>query len=423
MIGRPLGSVVRAHGDLLAVSLPGARVGDGVRIVRRLGAPLTGHVVSVDRTEALVAPFGTPKGIAAGDRVERDSEALAVPLGCGILGRALDAFGSPLDGRPAPAGRRRPVFREAPAPHERAPASEPAWTGVAAVDSLLAFARGARLGIFGPPGAGKTTLLEGIVAGARADAVVVALVGERGREAQAWCARAGGRTTIVCATSDRSAPERIRAAEVALAQAAYLAARGAHVLLMIDSLARYAAALRERRVAGGETAGRGGYPPGVFGDLARYLEAAGSTERGSLTLVASVLSEGSDEYDPLSEAARSLVDGHIVLSPALARAGSFPAIDVLASTSRTFSLVASAEHRADAGAARAALALLAQTEDLRALGLADGSEPRLRAALCAERSLAALVHDPSPSAPRRTLARLAAAAAPLRAAGFGEPPA
>jgi type III secretion protein N (ATPase) len=421
MIGRPLGSVARAHGELLAVSLPGARIGDGVRVSGRLGRVLTGHVVSVDRAAAVVAPFGAPKGVAAGDRVERDPDALAVPLGIGMLGRALDAFGLPLDGRPIPGGRRRPVAGAAPAPHERLPLREPAWTGIAAVDGLLAFARGARLGIFGPPGAGKTMLLEGILAGASADAIVLALIGERGREAQAWCARAGPRTTVICATSDRSAPERVRAAEVALAQAAHLAARGAHVLLIVDSLARYAIALRERRLAGGEAVGRGGYPPGVFADLARYLEAAGATERGSLTLVASVLSEGSDEHDPLSEAARSLLDGHLVLSPALARAGSFPAIDVLASVSRTFGLVASPEHLACAAAVRAGLALLAESYDLRLLGLADTNEPRLRAALEAERSLAAFVHDPAPSSPQRTLERLAAVALPLRAAGIGPP--
>jgi type III secretion protein N (ATPase) len=314
-----------------------------------------------------------------------------------------------------------------PAPHERLPAISPVWTGLAGIDGLLAFARGARLGIFGPPGAGKTTLLEGIVAGARVGAVVLALIGERGREAQSWCDRmdrkdrSDRRTTIVCATSDRSAPERIRAAEVALAQAAHLAARGAHVLLIVDSLARYAAALRERRVAAGEAVGRGGYPPGVFSDLARYLEAAGATERGSITIVASVLSEGSDEHDPLSEAARALLDGHLVLSPALARAGCFPAIDVLASTSRTFPLVASREHLADAGAIRAALALLAETHEMRMLGLADLNAPRLRTAVAAEPSLLALVHDTAPSAFERTLRRVAESAYPLRAAGIGSP--
>lgn len=415
MIGRPFGSVVRTHGDLLAVALPGVRVGDGVRV----GSTLTGQVVAVGRTEAIVATFGVSHGIAVGDRVERDPDALAAPLGTGILGRALDAFGFPLDGLPAPGGRRRPLVRTTPAPHERLPAIAPFWTGLAGIDGLLAFARGARLGIFGPPGTGKTTLLEGIVAGARADAVVLALVGERGREAQGWCTRSDRRTTVVCATSDRSAPERIRAAEVALAQAAHLAARGANVLLIVDSLARYAAAMRERRVAAGEAVGRGGYPPGVFSDLARYLEAAGSTQRGSITIVASVLSEGSDEHDPLSEAARALLDGHLVLSPALARAGSFPAIDVLASTSRTFPLVASREHLADARAIRAALALLGETFDLRALGLADANAPRLRAAVAAEPSLLALVHDATASAPERTIARVAAAARPLRAAGFG----
>jgi type III secretion protein N (ATPase) len=419
MIGRAFGRVVRTSGELLAVALPGARVGDGVRIFGRRGTALTGHVVSVDRAAAAVAPFGTTAGIAVGDRVERDAGALAACIGAGVLGRALDAFGTPLDGRPPPSGRRRPAVFAAPVPHERLPASSPAWSGVAAVDGLLAFARGARIGIFGPPGAGKTTLLETIVAGARADALVVALIGERGREAQAWCARCDPRTTIVCATSDRSASERIRAAEVALAQAVHLATRGAHVLAIVDSLARYAAAVRERRIAAGEPAGRGGYPSGVFADLASYLEAAGTRVSGSITLVASVLSDGGDEHDPLCEGARSLLDGHLVLSPALARAGRFPALDVLASGSRTMPLVAAPAHLADASAVRSALALLAETHDVRMLGLADTNEPRLRAALDAEPSLAAFVHDAAPSAPGRTLSRLAEVALPLHAAGFG----
>jgi type III secretion protein N (ATPase) len=194
------------------------------------------------------------------------------------------------------------------------------------------------------------------------------------------------------------------------------------VLLVVDSLARYAAALRERRVAGGESVGRGGFPPGVFADIARYLEAAGATARGSITLVASVLSEGADDQDPVSEAARSLLDGHLVLSPALARAGLFPAIDILASSSRTFRFVVGPEHLAGASALRAATALLAETHDLRTLGLAVADDPRLRAATEAEPSLAAFVHDPISSAPQQTLERLAAVTRPLRAAGFGAPP-
>ncbi len=418
MIGAALGRVARTHGELLAVTLPGARVGDGVRI-HGGREPLTGHVVAVDGTGAVVAPFGAVRGIAVGDRVELDARALAVPLGCPVLGRALDAFGRSLDGGPAPEGPPRTALRRAPAPHERLPGGAPLWTGIAAIDGLFAFARGSRIGIFGPPGSGKTTLLEGIVASARADAVVLGLVGERGREAQAWCARRNPRATIVCATSDRSSVERARAAEVALAQAAHLAARGAHVVLILDSLARYAAAVREQRIANGEPAGKGGYPPGVFAEVARYLETAGELRTGSITLVASVLSEAGDEHDPLSEAARSYLDGHLVLSPALARAGRFPALDVLASGSRTFGLVAAPEQRADASAVRSALALLAETHDLRTLGLADTSEARLRAALEAEPALSAFVHDAVPSAPQRSLARLAAVARPLRGAGFG----
>ena len=231
-------------------------------------------------------------------------------LGTCALGRAIDAFGAPLDGGPPLLGRTVALALRAPRPNEREPIERPLWSGVRVLDALLTFGRGARLGIFGPPGAGKSTLVESIVDGCAADAVVVGLAGERGREAQRWIARLDERTTIVCATSDRPASERIAAAAVAIAQARALCDRGLHVLFVLDSLARVAAAAREIAVAAGESVGRGGYPPSVFATLARYVECAGALRCGSVTLVATVLSDG-DERDPVSEAARSLLDGHI----------------------------------------------------------------------------------------------------------------
>jgi type III secretion protein N (ATPase) len=294
-------------------------------------------------------------------------------------------------------------------PRARVAVSEPFWTGVRAIDALLTIGRGARVGIFGAPGAGKSTLLKSVVRGSRTDALVVGLCGERGREAQEWIAGIDRRTTVVCATSDRPAAERVRAAHVTFAQAHALAERGLHVLVILDSLARLAAALREIAVAAGESVGRGGYPPSVFGDLARVVEAAGALRSGSITLLATVLNDG-DDRDPVSESARSLLDGHIQLSPVLAHAGRFPAVDIPASASRTMRDVVTEAHTRHARMVRSALAHLARIDDSRSLGFEPEDEPS-RAAIAAEPAIESLVRQgPFPSQPSRTLAMLAEAA-------------
>jgi len=379
------GGVIRAIGDLLTANLPAARVGDGTRIRTALGV-LHGRVVAVDNGRAMIAPFGGLQGVAVGDRVESSPDALSCVLGYGALGRAFDAAGLPID-RDEPLRGRRVRVTERGLIAQRLPVSDPLWTGVRALDGLLTLGRGSRIGLFGGPGAGKTTLLETIAQGASSDAVVIALVGERGREAAGWLRRTNARTTIVCATADRPAPERARAAEVAMAQAVALREAGLHVLLILDSLARYATALREMRSGLGEPVGRGGYPPSVLAALGGYLEQGGVTAAGSLTIVATVLSDGADEREPLSDAARAALDGHIALSLDLARAGRFPAIDVLASASRVLRDVTSTEHREAADAVRAALAILADTRDLRSLGLADKHDPALARALAVEPAL------------------------------------
>jgi len=421
VIARASGCVLRATGEMLLVALPGARVGDGVRVLSR-GAPLGGEVVAVRRGRATVAPFGALAGIGVGDRVE-SAPGTGTLLGCAALGRALDAAGAPLDGG-APLfgghalglGAGGATALAAPLPHERVAVREPFCTGVRALDGLLTVGRGARIGFFGAPGAGKTTLLEAIVRGARADAVVLGLVGERGREAQRWLTGLNRRTTAICATSDRSAAERVRAAGLALGVAQTLRARGLHVLLVLDSLARYANALRELRTSLGEPVGRGGYPAAVWAQMARYLEGAGNASRGSITLLATVLSDGSDEREPLADAARSLLDGHVVLSSELARAGRFPAIDVLASASRTMRDVVAPDHERDAAEVRAALARLAGTSDARALGFAERGDPALAAAIAAEPALAAFVHHGDFSAFEHTRAALRELARALRCA-------
>lgn len=417
MIARRRGRVVGTLGETVAAVLPGAALGTGVRILPASAPPVGGEIAALEGSQVRILPFGSLAGIAVGDPVETAPAALALPLGCVLLGRAVDAAGLPLDGGPpiAPGRLRITALGAAPVPVERQALREAWWTGVAAIDGLLTIGRGARVGIFGAPGAGKTSLLEAIVGAARGDAVVLALVGERGREAAGWLARLDQRTAIVCATSDRSPSERIRAAEAAMAQAETLRAGGLHVVLVVDSLARFAGALRERRIALGEAAGRGGYPPGVWSDLARFVERPGKTARGSVTLLATVLSDGGDEREPLSDAARSLLDGHVVLSSELARAGRFPAIDVLASASRTMAQVVDSEHLRCAAQIRYALALLARTADARELGLAAADDPALAAAIAAEPALESFLHARGPLDPERIRAELRGLAASLRA--------
>ncbi len=273
-------------------------------------------------------------------------------------------------------------IRRAPLPSERAPVGTPLWTGIRVVDGLLTIGRGARVGIFGAPGSGKSVFVETIVSGCAADAVVVALVGERGREAQRWIALRDDRTTIVCATSDRAAHERVAACRVAVAQARALRDRGLDVVVIVDSLARVAAALREIRVAAGESTGRAGFPPSVFAELARLVEVAGQLHAGSITLFATVLSDG-DDRDPVSEAARSLLDGHIALSTRLAHSGRFPAVDVLRSTSRTMADVDGEDHLRAARRLRNAIAWLERVDDARTLGI-EPVDRAARAAIAAE---------------------------------------
>jgi len=325
------------------------------------------------------------------------------------MGRAIDADGSPLDGGAALRGRMVALQLRSPRPNERVPIATPLWTGIRVIDGLLTIGRGARIGIFGAPGVGKSTLLESIVDGCAADAVVVALVGERGREANEWIGRRNDRTTVVCATSDRPAADRLRGAHLAFAQAAALRERGLHVLLLLDSLARVASALREIAVATGESAGRGGFPASVFAQMAQVVEVAGAVADGSITLIATIIHDG-DERDPVSEAARALLDGHIALSSRLAEAGRFPAVDVPASASRTMDAVAQPRHRRAASCVRRALAFLDRFDDARTLGIEPVARDAAAAVAAEDRMEAFLRQDRRPTPSPHTLGELEAIA-------------
>ena len=349
--------------------------GTFVSLAHVLFAPAPDDVPAVAQPAPAPAP-ALPRDVRDNDVValRRDVRALHVRLA---------------EAEAALAAERAPAPLVVPAPEERVPLSAPFWTGIRALDGPLCFGRGARVGIFGAAGAGKSTLLEALVDGSSADATVVALIGERGREAERWLARAGPRTNIICATADRPAAERLGAAETAFVHAGALRARGLHVLLVLDSLARVAAAARDVAIAAGEPLGRGGFPPSVVARQARLLEYAGATAAGSITLVATVLSEGPLEHDPVAEAARAALDGHLVLSARLAAAGWFPAIDLPASASRTLADVATPAHRAAAAKLRAAVAALEASREARSLGLDPSTGDRtLARAIAAEGRIA-----------------------------------
>jgi len=402
------GTIRAARSGLLEAQLPSVAVGEGVRVSTARGE-ITGIVTALRNGHAIVSAHDAIDGVCAGDLAYVDPAALTMPLGTMLLGRSFDARGCALDDGTPLRGQSSSLAIQAPAPSQRTAIGMPFWTGVRAIDGLLTLGLGARIGLFGSPGAGKSSLLHLMVRGSHSDAVVVGLVGERGREAEEWMRSVPRHASIVCSTGDRSASERVRAARVAMAQAHALRSRGLHVLLILDSLARFAGALREVALASGEAVGRGGFPPSVFAEIARYVEIAGTAQRGSITLVATVLSDG-DERDPVSDAARSLLDGHVELSAAMAHAGRYPAIDILASTSRTMEHVASNEHVRAARLVRSAIAALAQTADARALGIMP-SDPFVLRVLAHEEALEGLLRQGNlPSRPRETLSALHAIA-------------
>jgi FliI/YscN family ATPase len=365
------GRVTSCRPHRIDTSLRGARLGDRVTI-RSQGRNVAAMVISVEPARTVLSPLDDARYVNLGDVAQLEEFGDRTVLGTSLCGRAIDGLGRPLDGYAAPPGSQFSIARYsiAPAPADRRPLSKPLWTGVRAIDALLTVACGMRLGIFGPPGAGKSSLLQAIAQNAKADAVVVALIGERGAEVERHLAILDERITIVCAAADRSAGEQVAAAELAMAQAARLRECGLDVLVIFDSLARFAHALREIALANGEPPGRAGYPPSVFGRLGELCERAGATASGSITLLATVLADVDDPGDPLAEAARSHLDGHLVLSRRRAERGAFPAIDVPASLSRPMPAVVDPHHLAAATRVRAVLARLENSREAREMGLA-----------------------------------------------------
>jgi type III secretion protein N (ATPase) len=371
------GRVTQVIGTIIKAVVPAVKVGE-VCILRQPGEDfeMKAEVVGFAREAALLTPIGDMYGISATTEVMPTGRAHMVPVGDGLLGRVLDGLGNPLDASergPLEADRFYPVFADAPDPMKRRVIKDPVPLGVRAIDSLLTCGEGQRMGIFAAAGGGKSTLLGMLVKGAAVDVTVIALIGERGREVREFIEHELGeegrkRAVIVCATSDKSSMERAKAAYVATAIAEYFRDQGRKVLFLMDSVTRFARAQREIGLAAGEPPTRRGYPPSVFATLPKLMERVGMNDKGSITALYTVLVEGDDMTEPIADETRSILDGHIVLSRALAASNHYPAIDVLASASRVQNNVISPEHRAAAGRLRELMAKYADVELLVKIG-------------------------------------------------------
>ncbi|MFQ4148036.1 FliI/YscN family ATPase [Arthrobacter sp. LAPM80] len=372
----------------LAAQVSGLRcaVGDMVSIGDR--NPVDAEVVAVGAGSVKIMPLGSMNGLGEGDPVRAKREPLLVPVGDGLLGRVIDGLGRPIDGLgPLTGVSGVSLENKAPNSMERARITAPLQTGVRVLDTLTTTGRGQRMGLFAGSGVGKSSLLSMIARGTEADVSVIALVGERGREVREFLEDDLGpeglaRSIVVVSTSDEPALLRLRAAFTATRIAESFRERGVDAMLMMDSLTRVAMAQREIGLSVGEPPATRGYPPSTFSVLARLLERAGTDKTGSVTGLYTVLVDGDDHNEPIADAVRSILDGHVVLERKLAVAGHFPAIDVLGSISRVASKVCSQDQKRDAGTLRKVMAAKAAAQDLIDVGAYQGgSNPLVDAAV------------------------------------------
>jgi type III secretion protein N (ATPase) len=371
---RTEGRVVSVTGLSVHLKLPTARVGDMVEI-RRRGGPLPAEIVGFRDGEVVAMPLGELTGVGPDDPVVSNGQPFSVGAGAALLGRVVDGFGRAIDGKPLDTARLTPVptDRAPPPAMSRRPVDKPLPTGVRVLDTLLTFGEGQRIGLFAGSGVGKSTLMGAIARGVEADVTVLALVGERGREVGEFltdCLGEAGlrRSVVVVATSDAPALERLRAAQTATAIAEYFRDQGQKVMLMVDSVTRFARAQREVGLATGEPPARRGYPPSVFAALPRLLERTGQGPNGSITALYTVLVEGGDMEEPIADEVRGILDGHVVLERAVAARGWYPAVDVVNSLSRVMGKCVSPEHDAAARAVRRLLGVYESKRDLITLG-------------------------------------------------------
>lgn len=397
---RVTGSVREIVGLSIRAAIPGVRLGEVVEIERRGAPPLLAEVVGFQLDDATLLPLGTTEKVGPDDVVRPTGAALTIRAGDALLGRVLDGLGAPIDGGPPIDGEPWDVMRAPPNPMTRPRINRPMVLGVRALDALLTVGEGQRIGLFAGSGVGKSTLLGQIARQAQADVFVVCLIGERGREVVEFLEDALGaegrkRGIVVCATSDAPALVRMRSAWVATAIAEHFRDRGKRVLLMMDSVTRFARAGREVGLAAGEPPARRGYPPSVFAMLPQLLERSGTSEKGSITAFYTVLVEGGDMEEPIADEVRGILDGHVILDRALGARGRWPAIDPLLSLSRVMDQVTSKEHRDAAAKLRGHLAIYESKRDLVLLGAyKKGSDPRLDAALSRIDAIEAFLRQP-----------------------------
>ncbi len=382
------GQVLESVGQTIESAGPLASVGECCEIQDQYGRMHLAEVIGFRGSNVLSMPVESTEGIRYGNRVQALGVSPEIQVGPALMGRVLNALGEPIDdGPPMDVSLALPLEGVVRRPMDRVPIKTPLGTGIRVLDALLTVGRGQRVGIFGGSGVGKSTLIGMMTRNTEADVTVVGLVGERGREVVEFLDDSLGvagraRSVVVVSTSDQSPLMRMRAALSATTIAEYFAAQGKHVLLVLDSLTRFAMAAREIGLAAGEPPTNKGYTPSVFNRLAKLVERTGQFRVGSITAFYTVLMEGDDQQDPLVDAVRALLDGHVVLSRMLAAEGWYPPIQLLDSISRLMPAVTEPKHREDAALMRKMLAVYARSEDLVRIGAyKPGSDPDLDRAL------------------------------------------
>ncbi len=386
---RYMGKIEKIVGMTIEASGPTANIGDVCRIFSKdMSSYINAEVVGFNKSNILLMPYTDIEGIGPGSIVDNTGDKLNVRAGEGLIGRIVDAQGNPLDGgEPISYTDEVPISGIPVNPFVRPPIKEQIQLGVKAIDGILTMGKGQRMGIFAGSGVGKSTLMGMIARKVKADVNVIALVGERGREVREFIERDLGpegmaRSVLVVATSDQPAMMRSKCPLTATAIAEYFMKQGKDVLLMMDSLTRYAMALREVGLAVGEPPIARGYTPSIYSNMPKLLERAGNFPEGSITGIYTVLVEGDDTNEPIADTVRGIIDGHIILSRKIAAQNHYPAIDILQSVSRLMSEIDTPEHKKAAGQLRNLLSLYTDNSDLISIGAyKHGTNPALDEAI------------------------------------------
>lgn len=375
---RPLevkGRVTQVVGTMIKAIVPGVKIGELCALKNPWEeGELRAEVVGFSKEQALLTPLGELLGVSSATEVIPTGKIHMVGVGEGLLGRVLNGLGYPVDDKgPFKPEAYYPVYASPPDPMKRKIISQPMSLGLRVLDGTLTCGEGQRMGIFAAAGGGKSTLLGQIIRGTNAEVIVLALIGERGREVREFIEESLGeeglkKCVLVVSTSDRSSMERLKSAYVATSIAEYFRDQGKKVLFMMDSVTRFARAQREIGLAAGEPPTRRGFPPSVFEALPRLMERAGQSDKGSITALYTVLVEGDDMTEPIADETRSILDGHIIISRKLAAANHYPAIDVLASVSRVMTNIVSDEHKKLSGKLRELLSKYREIELLVRIG-------------------------------------------------------